>query len=43
MVCMQDNTGTKRSHAINFVVADISHYDMLLGMSWFQKLNPDIQ
>jgi hypothetical protein len=43
MVQMCNSTGTKRSHAINFVVADIAHYDLILGMAWLQKQNPDIQ
>ncbi len=42
MVHMQDSAGAKRSHAINFVVADIAHYDMTLGMAWLPKQNPDI-
>jgi hypothetical protein len=32
----------KQSLAINFVVADIAYYDMILGMAWLQKQNPDI-
>jgi hypothetical protein len=40
---MRDSAGTKRSHAINFIVADITHYDMILGMAWLQKHNPNIQ
>ncbi len=43
MVRMRDSAGTKRSHAINFVVADIAHYDLILGMAWLQKHHPDIQ
>jgi hypothetical protein len=39
---MRDSAGTKRSHTINFVVADVAHYDMILGMAWLQKQNPDI-
>ncbi len=34
MVWMRDSTGMKRSHAINFVVADIAHYDLILGVAW---------
>ncbi len=43
MVRLRDSAGTKRSHAINFVVANIAHYDLILGMAWLQKQNPDIQ
>ncbi len=43
MVRMRDSAGAKWSHVIKFVVADISYYDMLLGMAWLQKQNPDIQ
>jgi hypothetical protein len=43
MVRMRDSAGTKQSHAINFVVADIAHYDLILGMAWLQKQNYDIQ
>jgi hypothetical protein len=42
MVRMQDSAGAKRNHAINFVVADIAHYDMILGLAWLQKQNSDI-
>jgi hypothetical protein len=42
MVRMRDSAGTKQSHAINFVVADIAHYDLILRMAWLQKQNPDI-
>jgi hypothetical protein len=42
MVHMRDSTGAKRSHAINFIVADIAHYDLIRGMAWLQKQNPDI-
>jgi hypothetical protein len=34
MVRMRNSVRTKRSHAINFVVADIAHYDLILGMAW---------
>ncbi len=37
MVRMQNSAGAKRSHAVNFVVADIAHHDMILGMAWLQK------
>ncbi len=33
-VRMRDNAGVKRCHAINFVVADIASYDIILGMAW---------
>jgi predicted aspartyl protease len=42
VVRMRDSAGTKRSHAINFVVADIAGYNMILGMAWLQKQNPAI-
>ncbi len=43
IVLMRDSARAKQSHTINFVVADIAHYDMILGMAWLQKQNPDIQ
>ncbi len=36
MVLIRDSAGAKRSLAFNFVVADISHYDMIHGMAWLQ-------
>ncbi len=39
---MRDSTGVKRSHAVNFVAADICGYDVILGMAWLQKQNSDI-
>jgi hypothetical protein len=39
---MQDCVGTKESHAINFIITDISHYDMILSMAFLQKINSDI-
>jgi hypothetical protein len=42
MVRMPDSAGAKRGHAINFIIADIAHYDMILGMAWLHKQNPDI-
>jgi hypothetical protein len=39
---MWDSAGAKRSHAINFVVAHIAYYDMILSMAWLQKQNPDV-
>jgi hypothetical protein len=42
MVQICDSAGTKRSHAINIVIADIAYYDMMLGMTWLQKQNPDV-
>ncbi len=43
MVQMCDSAGVKRSNAINFVVANIAHYNIILGMAWLQKRNSDIQ
>ncbi len=43
MVRMQDSARVKQSHTINFVITDISHYNMILGIAWLQKQNPDIQ
>ncbi len=37
MVQMYDSARIKRSHAINFIVADIAYYNMILGMAWLQK------
>jgi hypothetical protein len=42
MVQMHDSSEMKRSHAINFVVADIAHYYMILGIAWLQKQSPYI-
>jgi hypothetical protein len=39
---MRDSAGVKRSHAVNFVVADTCSYDAILGVAWLQKQNPDI-
>ncbi len=39
---MHNSTGTKQSQAINFVVVDIAHYALILGMAWLQKQIPDI-
>ncbi len=39
---MRDSAGFKRSYAVNFVVADIRSYDIILGMAWLQKQNSDI-
>jgi hypothetical protein len=33
MVRMQDSARVKRSHAVNFVIADIRGYDLNLGMA----------
>ncbi len=43
MVRMRNSAGVKRCHAINFVVADIASYDIILGMDWLRKQNPDIR
>ncbi len=42
IVRMCNSTSVKRCHAINFVIADIASYDVILGMAWLQKQNPDI-
>jgi hypothetical protein len=42
MVHMRDSAGVKCLHAVNFVVANIRGYDMILGMAWLLKQNPDI-
>ncbi len=39
---MRNSEGVKRSHAVYFVFADTRGYDMILGMAWLQKQNPDI-
>jgi predicted aspartyl protease len=33
MVRIRNSARTKRSHAINIVVANIAHYDLILGMA----------
>ncbi len=40
MVRMCTDARMKRSHAINFVT-DIAHYNIILGMAWLQKQNPN--
>jgi hypothetical protein len=42
MAQMRNGAEVKRSHGINFVVADIAHYVIILSMAWLQKQNPDI-
>ncbi len=42
MVWMRNSAGTKQSHVINFVIADIAHHDLIFGVAWLQKQNPDI-
>jgi hypothetical protein len=42
MVRMCDSARVKRSHAVIFVIADIRGYNVILGMAWLQKQNPDI-
>ncbi len=32
IVCMLDSVTMKRSYSINFIVANIAHYIMILGM-----------
>jgi hypothetical protein len=34
MVRMRNNARVKRSHAVNFVIADIHGYNVILGMAW---------
>jgi hypothetical protein len=43
MVRMHDSAGVKRCHAINFVIADIASYNVILGMAWLRKQIPDIR
>ncbi len=43
MVCIHASTGIKQCHAINFIVADIINYDVILGLAWLQKRSPDIR
>jgi hypothetical protein len=40
---MRDSARAKQSHAINFAIANIAHYNLILGMAWLQNQNPDIQ
>ncbi len=40
MVQIHDSVGTKQSHAMNFVVANIAHFDIILNMAWLQKQDP---
>ncbi len=42
IVRMCDSAGVKRTHVVNFVIAYICSYDVILGMAWLQKQNPDI-
>jgi hypothetical protein len=42
IVCMWDSTMTKQSHAINFVVADITYLDVIIVLAWLLKQHPDI-
>ncbi len=42
MVRMCNSAGVKRCHAINFFIADIASYDIILGMAWLRKQNLDI-
>jgi hypothetical protein len=43
MLCMRDSAGAKRCHSINFVIADIASYDIILAMAWLRQQNPDIR
>jgi hypothetical protein len=40
-VSIRERAGTKRSNTINFVIANITHYDMILGMALLHKQNLD--
>jgi hypothetical protein len=42
MVQMRNRIRTKPSYAINFIVANIAHYNIILGITWLQKQNPYI-
>jgi hypothetical protein len=42
MVCMRDRSGVKHSFVVNFVVADIHGYNVILGMALLQRHNPNI-
>ncbi len=37
------NADMKQSHSLNFIVVNIAYYNMIPGMAWLQKQNPDIQ
>lgn len=41
-VQMSDSTGVKQSHAINFIIANIAHNDLILKTAWLQKKGTDI-
>ncbi len=43
IVQMHDSPINKHNNAMNFVIADIAHYDLILGMAGLQKQNLDIQ
>jgi hypothetical protein len=34
IIRMRNSARIKQSHAIDFVVTDIAHYDMILNMAW---------
>ncbi len=42
MVRMRDGARTWRNNAINFVIADIAHYNLILSMAWLRKQNYNI-
>ncbi len=42
MVRMCDSSGVKHCQAINLVIANIASYDIIIGMAWLRKQNPDI-
>ncbi len=43
MVRMRDSAVVKQCHTINFIVTDVVGYDVILGMAWLRKQNPDIR
>jgi hypothetical protein len=43
IVRMWEIARMKWSHTINFVMATIAHYNMILAMIWLQTQNPDFQ
>ncbi len=42
VIRMRDSIRIKLSHVINFVIANIAHYDIILDMAWLQKENCSI-
>jgi hypothetical protein len=39
---MCDSAGVKRLHAVNLVITEIRSCNMILGMAWLQKQNPNL-